>query len=186
MSQDRRIYATRPLKPRARIEPEQMSRPLSGRLVWGSLALVWLLSLVFWRGGDMRPDLLLVTLAFWCVHAPSRVGLITAFLMGLVMDVHDAAPLGGQALDYTLVAYAAWLLHRRLQHFDLFGQAVHMFPAFIVAHFITAVLYSLIHGAWIGWSWLVGAVLTALLWPVIGWLLLLPRRHAGDADRASN
>ena len=35
------------------------------------------------------PDVLALTLAFWAVHQPRRVGLGTAFVCGLLMDVHQ-------------------------------------------------------------------------------------------------
>jgi len=37
------------------------------------------------------PDVLAVVLVFWGVHQPRRVGVLWAFVFGLLIDVHDGA-----------------------------------------------------------------------------------------------
>lgn len=162
-----------------------MARPAHGIVVWGSLLLVWLVSLLPWRLWPQAPDVLLLVIAFWCVHEPRRVGMVTAFALGLLMDVHDAGVLGESALAYTLVAYGAIVLHRRLQRFDLWSQAMHMLPLFFLAHLGTTVIHAWIAGKWPGWDWAIGTALTAALWPMVGWVLHLPQRGTDDVESAS-
>ena len=128
---------------------------------------------------------LLLIIAFWCVHEPRRVGLFTAFFFGLLMDVHDAGLLGEHALSYTLVAYGAVVLHRRLQRFDLWSQAMHMLPVFFLARLLTQIIHAWLAGKWPGWDWGVSVLLTAALWPLAGWVLHLPQRGADDAESSS-
>lgn len=173
------------LRPRRTVEPERVARPAHAVMVWGSVLLVWLISLLPWRLWGQAPDILILVIAFWCVHEPRRIGMVTAFVFGLLMDVHDAGVLGGNALSYTLVAYGAVILHRRLQRFDLLSQAMHMLPIFLVARLVTILIKAWIAGKWPGWDWAVGAAITAALWPVAGWLLHLPTRGADDAESAS-
>lgn len=173
------------LRPRRTVEPERVARPAHAAMVWGSVLLVWLISLLPWRLWEEAPDILILVIAFWCVHEPRRIGMVTAFVFGLLMDVHDAGVLGGNALSYALVAYGAVVLHRRLQRFDLWSQAMHMLPIFFVARLVTVLIKAWIAGKWPGWDWAVGTALTAALWPVAGWLLHLPTRGADDADAAS-
>src|SRR5690606_27976087 len=111
--------ATRRLGTPRNVPPEHLLQPVNVFFVWGSIVVAWLVCLLPWRVWEGEPDVLLLVLAFWCVHEPRRVGLVVAFCFGLLMDVHDVSVMGARALSYTLVAYAAVTLHRRLQHFDL-------------------------------------------------------------------
>ena len=79
-----------------------------------------------------------MVLVFWGVHQPRRVGVLWAFLFGLVMDVHDGALLGQHALAYSLLSFGAISLHRRLPWFNLFEQALQVFPLFVLSHVVAA------------------------------------------------
>ena len=60
-----------------------------------------------------------MTLVFWNVHQPRRVGVGLAFVLGLLMDVHQGALLGQHGLAYTLLAFVAITVHRRLLSFGM-------------------------------------------------------------------
>ncbi len=128
------------------------------------------------------PDLLALTLAFWAVHQPRRVGVGTAFFFGLAMDVHQGALLGQHALAYALLAFAAVALHRRLLWFPVLQQALQVLPLLLAAHLV-ALLVRLIAGdLFPGWSYFLAPFFEALLWPVAAVLLLAPQRRAPDPD----
>jgi len=176
----------RPPVPRpTSVQPEHLARPAGPAFVWGSLLFVWLMSLLPWRLWPEAPDLLLLVLAFWCVQEPRRVGMVAAFVFGLLMDVHDAGLLGEYALTYTLVAYGAFVLHRRLQRFDLWSQAMHMLPIFLCARAVALAIHAWLAGSWPGWQWTLGVGMTAALWPLAGWLLQLPQRRSDDPESPS-
>lgn len=145
-----------------------------GVVVWGSILVAFLLSLLPWRLSPWAPDLLILVIAFWVVHEGSRVGLVTGFLLGLLMDVHDVGPLGQHALTYVLVCFGAVVLRRRMLRFNLWRQALHMLPVFVVARAISLAVTSLLMGVWPGWDSMVGVSLSGLLWVPVGWILLLP------------
>lgn len=170
---------------RGNVSPERVAPSTHGAFVWSSLILVWLVSLLPWRLWEAAPDILLITLAFWCVNQASRVGLVTAFVFGILMDVHDSGLMGELALNYVIVAYGATVLNRRLQHFDLMAQAIHLAPVILFSKFLTVVLHAWMVGNWPGWSWAIGALLTVALFPVWGWLLQQPFRGDDDHDAAS-
>lgn len=167
------------------VEPDRLSRPAHGLFMWGSIILVWMLSLLPWRTWQGSPDVLILVIAFWCVYEPGRVGLVTAFIFGLLMDVHEVGPLGEHALSYTLVAYGAVVLHRRLQRFELWVQALHMLPVFFGAKLIAQAIHAWIAGSWPGWEWALSVLLTAAIWPLVGWVLHLPQRVADDVESTS-
>ena len=128
------------------------------------------------------PDLLAVVLVFWVIHQPRRVGVGTAFLFGLLMDVHQGALLGQHALSYTLLSFAALAMHRRLLWFDVLEQALQILPLFFGAALVSLAVRMLAGGMFPGWWLLLAPLFEALLWPVVTLLLLAPQRRAPDPD----
>lgn len=128
------------------------------------------------------PDVLAVVLVFWGVHQPRRVGVLWAFVFGLLIDVHDGALLGQHALAYSGLSFGAITLHRRLTWFPLGAQAVQVLPLFVAAHALALVVRLMVGGMWPGWSVLLSPVFEAALWPVASVLLLAPQRRAPDRD----
>jgi len=167
------------------IDSTPFKRPSGLAFIWFTILLMWLLSLLPWRLWQSAPDLLLLVIAFWSVHEPQRVTMLTAFAFGLFMDVHDAGLLGGHALTYTLVAYGAVVLHRRLTRFNAVVQAIHMLPVFLVAETLGNMVYAWLSGEWAGWHWLWSTLLTAALWPLAEFLLHMPQRRLDEADAGS-
>ncbi len=178
-----RSKATRPPVPRPHIvRTDPLNHFNSAVFLWGSIWLAWLLSMLPWRSWPYAPDILLLVIAFWCTHGAGRIGLATAFIFGMLIDVHDAGPLGQHALIYTLIAYGAEALHRRLLRFELWGQCLHMLPIFVLSSMAGIMVCAWLAGAWPGWSWAISAGFTALCWPFVGWLLLIPQRRRADVE----
>ena len=129
------------------------------------------------------PDVLALTLVFWNVHQPRRVGVGVAFVFGLLIDAHQGALLGQHALAYTLLSYAAITIHRRLLWFGLAEQALQILPVFFAVHLVALAVRMLAGGMFPGWSLLLAPLLQALLWPLVTVLLLAPQRRAPDPDQ---
>lgn len=164
---------------------DQIGLRSDGWVVWGSIVGVFLLSLLPWRLMALAPDLLMVVVVFWAVHEPRRVGMLTGFVLGLLIDVHDAGPLGQYALTYVLACYGAVVLHRRLLRFNLWRQALHMAPVFVLARSVTVVLSAWVSGLWPGEVWLIGVAIACALWVPIGWVLLLPGNRLGGMSAST-
>jgi len=128
------------------------------------------------------PDLLALALTFWAVHQPRRVGVGTAFMLGLVMDVHQGALLGQHALAYTLLAFFALALSRRLTWFTLAQQALQVLPLFLAMHTVSLVVRLIAGDLFPGWNVFVAPLIEAVLWPLVTLLLLAPQRRAPDPD----
>ncbi len=129
------------------------------------------------------PDLLALTLVFWNVHQPRRVGVGVAFVLGLLLDVHQGAVLGHHALAYTLLSFLAITIHRRMLWFGLLEQALHVLPLFLGVHLVLLAVRMLAGGMFPGWTGLLAPLLEGLLWPVVSVLLLAPQRRAPDRDQ---
>lgn len=128
------------------------------------------------------PDLLALTLAFWAVHQPRRVGVGMAFLFGLLMDVHQGALLGQHGLAYTLLAFFAQALSRRLLWFTLAQQALQVLPLFVAMHTVSLLVRLAAGDLFPGWNIFIAPLVEAGLWPVVTLLLLAPQRRAPDPD----
>jgi rod shape-determining protein MreD len=157
--------------------------PANPLFVWLSLIFAFAFNLVPLGRVPAQPDLLALVLVFWNVHQPRRIGVGVAFLFGLMMDVHDAAVLGQHALAYTLLAYFATTIHRRLLWFTVPSQAVQILPLFFAAHAVSLIVRMLAGGMFPGWNLVFAPVFEALLWPVATWILLAPQRRPPDPDQ---
>lgn len=156
--------------------------PANPVFIWGSLIVALLLNMVPLGRVPWMPDFLALVLVFWSVHQPLRVGIGSAFVFGLCMDVHQAALLGQHAWAYTALSYFAINLHRRLLWFTVPSQALQVLPLFAAAHAIELAIRMLGGGVFPGWSLLLAPGFESLLWPVASVILLAPQRRAPDPD----
>jgi rod shape-determining protein MreD len=156
--------------------------PASPAFIWMSLLGALLLNMLPVGRTAWTPDLLALTLVFWAVHQPLRVGVGAAFIFGLAMDVHQASLLGQHALAYTALNFFAITIHRRLLWFTVPSQALQVFPVFAAAHGISLVIRMIAGGVFPGWDIVLAPVFEAMLWPVASIVLLAPQRRAPDPD----
>jgi len=165
---------------------QQLLLPASSLFIWSSLLVAlcfnMLLNMGFFGRAAWLPDLLALVLVFWTIHQPLRVGMTVAFVLGLVMDVHQSALLGQHALAYTVLSFLAIAMHRRLLWFSAPSQAVHVLPLFVAAHALTLIVRMISGDDFPGWSMLLAPVLEALLWPVVSVVLLSPQKRAPNPD----
>jgi rod shape-determining protein MreD len=163
-------------------QPHYILLPVSPFFIAATLILAFLLNLFPWGGFVGIPDFVALVVIFWSVHQPRKVGIGVAFLMGLLMDVHNASLLGENALAYTLLSYFAIMIHRRLLWFKPWTQALHVLPLLLVMQAVQLLIQTLVSGKFPGFLWFVQGFTTAALWPVVTMMLLAPQRRAVDRD----
>lgn len=166
-----------------RLGRQQLLLPASPAFIWFTLAVALLIHLLPLGRVLWRPDLLALVLVFWSVHQPRLIGMGVAFVFGLVLDVHQSALLGQNALAYTVLVYGAISLHRRLQWFSVFGQALQLLPLFAATHAIVLGLRLLGGAVFPGWDVALAPLIEAALWPFVSALLLAPQRRAPNPDK---
>lgn len=128
------------------------------------------------------PDWVALVLAFWCVREPRKVGMTTAFVLGIVADVADASLMGQHALAYVLLAFGATTLSRRILWFPLGQQALHILPLLFGTQLVM-LLVRLIGGAeFPGILYLLAPLVGAVLWHPLTYLLLIPQYRPVDRD----
>ena len=162
---------------------EQVLRPVRPGFIWTTLCIAFLLNLLPWGRAIWVPDFFALTLVFWNVHQPRKVGMGIAFAFGLLMDVHNGALFGEHALAYTLLSYGAITLHRRILWFPVASQSIYVFGLLLIAQLASAAVRLWVGGASPGW-WLgfLSSVLGAAMWPFLHSMLLAPQRRPVKRD----
>ena len=165
---------------------QQLLLPANPLFIWATLLLALTLNMLenmgLWGRAAGVPDLLALTLVFWSVHQPRRVGIGVAFVFGILIDVHQGAMLGQHALAYTVLSFLAITIHRRLLWFSVPSQAFQVLPLFAAAHAIELVVRMIAGGTFPGLWILLAPLMESLLWPVVSVFLLLPQRRAPNPD----
>ncbi len=162
--------------------PHYILLPVSPVFIMFSLAAAFVLNLLPWGQWVGIPDFVALVLVFWSIHQPRKVGIGVAFLMGVLMDVHDASLLGENALAYTLLSYFAITIHRRVLWFPVSVQTVHVLPLLIMTQAVQLVVRLIVSGKFPGWLYFVESFISVALWPVVTWLCLAPQRRAINRD----
>ena len=110
------------------------------------------------------------------------MGIGAAWLLGLTMDVANGALLGQHAFAYSVLAFAAMLLSRRVLWFGIWPQALHVMLLMLGTQLLMLGVRTMAGGAFPGFAWFLGSAIAALLWPAATFLLLLPQRRPENVD----
>ena len=103
-----------------------MSRARNPWLLPASLLIALLLGLLPLPGWlqPYRPYWLALVIVYWLIEAPERVGIGTAFLLGIADDIAFGTLLGEQALRLTVMAFIVQRFRAQLRFFPLSQQAL--------------------------------------------------------------
>lgn len=117
----------------------------------------------------LRPLWVAVLLAYWCLTLPDKVGLVSAFFLGLAQDVLYGTLLGQNALILTLTAFLIMSLAPRLRMFHMWQQCLTVFVVLGVTQLAQLWLSALTGNRQPTLALLWPAVVSALLWPWISY-----------------
>jgi rod shape-determining protein MreD len=142
-----------------------LDRPQGGLIIVMSVLLAMILMLMPLPDGFrfFRPEWVLLTLMYWAMALPRRVGVGYAWLVGLFMDVLFGGTLGIFAFAYALVIYLVLHFHLQLRQFPLWQQALSLMSLILLVHVVTVVMTTRVTD-WHAW---LPAMISTLLWPVI-------------------
>ena len=147
-----------------------------------SLLIALTLNFIPSSGWLWIPDWIALTLIFWSIREPRRVGMGTGFILGLAMDVADASLMGQHALAYVLAAYFASSLSRRILWFPLAQQALHVLPLLLMVQVVQFAVRAMPGLELPGPSYFLGPLIGAALWSPLTLLLLLPQHQPVERD----
>lgn len=168
------------------VDRDALRTPPSALVIALSFVIALLFNSLPWSGWALalRPDLVLILLLFWSLHAPRSVGQGLAFFLGLAMDVSDSMLLGQHALGYVAATFGAQVLRVRVLAFGLGEQTLHVLGLATVATATAALAAGLAGGGFPGWLPLFAPVATAACWAPVSAVLLSPRLRRRRASVA--
>lgn len=161
---------------------ERILLPVNTGFMALTIALALLFNLLPWHDVVGLPDLLALVIAFWCIHQPRRLGIGLAWLLGLLMDAGNGALLGQHALAYSTLAFAAIAIHRRVLWFPPWLQAAQVLMLLLASQALMVGVRLAAGGAFPGIGYFAGSLISAALWPVATFVLLLPQRRPEEVD----
>ena len=123
-----------------------------------------------------RPEWILLMIIYWSMATPRMVGLGSAWVIGLLVDVLRGALLAQHALGFALTAYISMRFHQRVRIYPLHQQA--LFIAMILLPYMSATLwvYGALGQASDSWTYWAPVLTSAIAWPIISLLMQLIRR----------
>jgi rod shape-determining protein MreD len=159
-------------------ERQDILLPARARTIVASFVAALVVDFLPWGDVRLAPQLAAIVLVFWCVRQPRMVGLGIGWTLGLIADAGNGVLLGQHALAYSLLAFLAVTLARRILWFGPWGQALHVGVLLLVAQGVSLLVRIIAGAEFPGWPILVGPLIGAALWPALSWLLLLPQRRS--------
>ena len=130
----------------------------------------------------LRPDFVALTLLYWGIHHPRKIGFLPAWLLGLAMDVADGSLFGQHALAYSAMMFGAIALHRRVAMFGVRHQMLHVVVILLLMQLIVLGVRLAAGGEYPGWWYFVPSLVGAILWPATRLLFSIPLRSRRDPD----
>ncbi|MCP4272468.1 MAG: rod shape-determining protein MreD [Gammaproteobacteria bacterium] len=71
-----------------------------------------------------RPNLALMVLIYWIMALPHKIGIFSAWFLGIITDVTLGSVLGVHGISMAIIAYVIFMLSNRLRLFPLWQQAL--------------------------------------------------------------
>ncbi len=158
-----------------------LSRPSGRWMIWLTFLLAFILTIVplpEWAA-TMRPEWVALTLIYWCIALPQRVGVGTAWGLGLGLDVLKGAVLGQHALALTIVIFLIIKIHRQIRVYPLWQQALVIGALILLNQMLVLWVNGIIGISSSGWIYWLPSLSSAVLWPWMYLILRDVRRNFG-------
>ena len=120
-----------------------------------------------------RPDWVLVVLLYWCLALPARVNVISAWVMGFILDVLLGSTLGVHAGAMAISVFIVAGNFQKIRNFSVWQQALIVGVLSALYHLIVFWLQRFLTDAVFLPSYLYPVLTTIILWP---WAFLLLRK----------
>ena len=126
--------------------------------------------------GSFSPDWTQLFLIYWILAIPSSIGLLTSWIVGLVLDVVLGSTLGINALMYTVISYLVLKIHHIARYITVFQQSIVIIAILIIKFTLVLWIDSILninnYNISLYWSCLTSAV----CWPLVFYSLRVIRR----------
>ncbi|MCS3466349.1 rod shape-determining protein MreD [Pseudomonas sp. JUb42] len=116
-----------------------------------------------------RPLWLALLLTFWTLALPHKVGMTTAWVLGLMEDVLYGTLLGQNALILSLITFLVMSLQQRLRMYPMWQQCLILLVIFGLAQLAQLWLSALTGNRQPTLALLLPALVSVLLWPWVSY-----------------
>jgi rod shape-determining protein MreD len=123
-----------------------------------------------------RPAMVEMVLIYWVIAVPERIGVGMAWMLGLLQDVVQGAMLGQNAFALAIITYLALILYQRMRMYTPLQQASVVFILIGLKQLLCHWLQTLTGTVSPSMLFLLPALVSALLWPLLALVLRLLRR----------
>jgi len=120
----------------------------------------------------LRPDWVALVLIYWAMALPLIVGVTTAFVFGLLLDVSQSTLLGQHALALVIIIYLVQRLYLRIRVYTLIQQAIFVGILLTIKQLMVLWVSGMINTAPDTSFYFLPALTGAIIWP---WLFILLR-----------
>lgn len=122
----------------------------------------------------LKPSWLLLILIYWVLALPHRVGITTAFIVGLIWDVFSGTVLGVHAFMFSCVAYLVLFRYQLLRNLALWQQSFVVFGLSLFANILLYVFEIIIYQSLSASpTFVLSSISNGVLWT---WMFLLLRQ----------
>ena len=140
-----------------------------------ALVLMLLPFSVEWR--SLRPDIVSLALFYWVLALPHRVGITTAFVVGISQDLIEGAPLGLSSPGLMLATLLLLFSYQRIRQFDPLQQSLVVLVLLLLSAGIEQWLRNGVNVPVMPLEALVGLVCSTLCWIPVRAILRQSRRY---------
>lgn len=124
-----------------------------------------------------RPNWALLVLCYWSMALPNRVSVLTAWFVGLLLDVLLGSVLGINAFALAMVVYVMVNNYQAIRNFSLWQQSLIIGLLTAFYHLIIFWVQRFVFGVDFSMTYLIPVITSASLWWVIFLLLRKIRRQ---------
>lgn len=125
---------------------------------------------------ELRPHWMLLVLVYWSMAIPTRIGVVIAWIMGLLLDVTYDALLGQHALALAIIIFLTLNAHQRLRVYPVWQQALVILVFCLIYDMINLWIQGISGYAPNVWLYILPSFSTAIIWPFVFLVLRRARR----------
>ncbi|MCX8574129.1 MULTISPECIES: rod shape-determining protein MreD [unclassified Gilliamella] len=156
-----------------------MKNPRGILVIWITLFLGLCLQIIPWTPSYniYKPHVLMLFLAYWLIALPHRVGIGTAFILGIIMDLFSGTIIGIHAFIFSIIAYLLIFKYQLIRNLALWQQCFIIFGISICYNLLMFLFQvSIYHTITMSPLNLLSSFVDGVLWIVIYLFLRLVRR----------
>lgn len=119
----------------------------------------------------LRPAWVPLVFIYWVIAMPHKIGVVSGWAIGLVLDAITGTVLGQNALALALIAYIAYVLHLRIRVFPLWQQCLSILVLVGIYQLVNiTVMRAVYMTPWTLWYW-TSVLVSAAVWPFVSLIM---------------